>query len=105
MCPEDIDNIICAQLFGNDIDPLAFEAVTKHMVHGSCSIGVSNVPCINGKTYYLYKENILEENYFVKYRHVDNSKSITICCKNINNEQVVPYNCDLCVKYDCSYKF
>jgi len=43
---------------------------------------------------------IIEENGFVRYRHRDDGRMITINGNQIDNRWVVPYNRDLCVKYD-----
>ena len=48
----------------------------------------------------FYDETRIEENDFVKYRRRDNGRRIIINGKELNNRWVVPYNCDLCVKYD-----
>ena len=109
-CAEDIDNIICAELPDNVSDPLAFETVTKHMIHGPCGNGASYAPCMDGskctkhypKTF--SNKTIIEENVFVKYRRRDDGRSVTIRGTNIDNRWFVPYNCDLCVKYDAHIK-
>jgi len=45
-------------------------------------------------------DTIIEANDFVRYRYRDDGKSVTIRGKNIDNRWVVPYNLDLCAKYD-----
>jgi len=42
----------------------------------------------------------IEENEFVKYRHRNDDRSVTIHGMNIDNRRVVSCNRDLCVKYD-----
>ena len=48
----------------------------------------------------LSNDTIIEENSFVRYRRRNDGRSVTIHGKSIDNRWVVPYNCDLCVKYD-----
>ena len=48
MCTEDIDRIICAELPDEDTDPLAFETVIRHMIHGPCGTDIPYAPCIEG---------------------------------------------------------
>ena len=43
---------------------------------------------------------IIEENGFVKYRRRDDGRSVTIRGKRMDNRWVIPYNRDMCVKYD-----
>ena len=33
---EEIDSFICAELPEQDIDPLGYATVTRHMIHGPC---------------------------------------------------------------------
>jgi len=35
-CVEEIDSIICIELPKRDIDSLACDTVTRHMIHGPC---------------------------------------------------------------------
>ena len=76
------------------------------MIHGPCDNVVSYAPCMDGskctkhypKTF--SNETIIEENEFVKNRHRENGSSITIHGTNIDTRWIVPYNHDLCVKYN-----
>jgi len=105
-CSEDIDAFICAELPDQDDDPLAYETVTKHMIHGPCGVLNPYLPCIDGptctkhypKTFTDY--TTIEQNGFVRYRRRDDGRMITINGNQIDNRWVVPYNHDLCVKYD-----
>ena len=49
ICPElpDIDRVICAELPDIETDPLAFETITMHMIHGPCGTSIHYVPCID----------------------------------------------------------
>jgi len=49
-CAEDIDRIICAELPDENMDPLAFETITRHMIHGPCGIDIPYAPCMDGNT-------------------------------------------------------
>jgi len=35
-CPEDVDRLISAKILDQTIDPLAYDTITKFMVHGPC---------------------------------------------------------------------
>jgi len=48
----------------------------------------------------FFNETRIEENRFVKYRRRDNGRRIIVNGKELENPWDVPYNHDLCVKYD-----
>jgi len=106
MCIEDIDHIICAELPDKDSDPLAFETITRHMIHCPCGTDIPYASCMDDNSCIKHypktfcDETIIEENGFVKYRRYDDGRTITICGKNMNNRWVIPYNRDICVKYN-----
>ena len=76
------------------------------MIHGPCGTDILYAPCIEGNkcTKHYPKSfcdmTIIEENGFVKYRRRDDGRSVTIRGKRMDNRWVIPYNRDLCVKYD-----
>ena len=45
-------------------------------------------------------DTTIEENGFVRYRRRDDGRMVVINGKHVDNRWVVPYNRDLCVKYD-----
>jgi len=105
-CSEFIDAFICAELPDKDEDPLAYETITKHMIHGPCGVLNPYLPYMDGpmctKHYpkAFTKHTTIEENGFVRYRRRDDGRIITINGNQIDNRWVVLYNRDLCVKYD-----
>ena len=105
-CSEDIDAFICAELHNKDEDPLAYETVTKHMIHGPCGVLNPYLSCMDGPTCTknypkaFSNHTTIEENGFVRYRCRDDGRMITVNGNQIDKRWVVPYNNDLCVKYD-----
>ncbi|XP_021761438.1 uncharacterized protein LOC110726294 [Chenopodium quinoa] len=99
-CPKDIDVLVSAKIPHKDTDPLAYETVTKNMLHGPCG------PClIYGKYSKHFPKKFLEEttfddNGFVQYRRRQNREPIIVNGREVDNRWVVPYNRDLCVKYN-----
>ena len=105
-CVEEINLFIGAKLPEQDIDPLGYGTVTRHMIHGPCGPDFPQAPCMEGSDCSKHypkpfcDETRIEENGFVKYRRRDDGSRITVNGKELDNRWVVPYNCDLCVKYD-----
>jgi len=105
-CSEDIDAFICTELPDQDEDPLAYEIVIKHMIHGPC--GVINLyllymdgpMCIEHYPKAFTNYTTIEENGFVRYQCRDDGRKITTNGNQIDNRWVVPHNYYLCVKYD-----
>ncbi|XP_071694291.1 uncharacterized protein [Rutidosis leptorrhynchoides] len=55
--PEDIDDIIFAEIPSKTQDPDAYKAVTEYMLHGLCGGNILDAPCIIDKKYLLLKYN------------------------------------------------
>ncbi|XP_071718873.1 uncharacterized protein [Rutidosis leptorrhynchoides] len=53
--PEDIDDIIFAEIPSKTNDPDAYKAVTEYMLHGPCGGNILDSPCIIDKKYLLLK--------------------------------------------------
>jgi len=44
--PDQIDNVISAELPNKEDDPLLFNSVVRHMIHGPCGFLNTNSPCM-----------------------------------------------------------
>jgi hypothetical protein len=44
--PEDIDEVISAEIPNPSIDLIGYQAVTEFMMHGPCGVGYENSPCM-----------------------------------------------------------
>ena len=105
--PEQIDEIICAEIPDKDVDPIAYETVLRCMLHGPCGDAYPNAPCmVNGKCSKHYPKRFCEattidEDGFVSYRRRnDPSKRVTINGFTFDNRWVVPYHRDSVVRHD-----
>ena len=89
-----------------DDDPFAYETITKHRLHGSCGVlhpylsSMDRSMCTKQYLKAFTTETTIEENGFVRYHHRDDGRMIVINGYQIDNWWVVPYDRDLCVKYD-----
>ncbi|XP_055542911.1 uncharacterized protein LOC129728491 [Wyeomyia smithii] len=131
--PDQIDNIISAEIPDSEIDPELFDIVTTHMMHGPCGQHNPESPCMAGnkctKRYPrpLHAETISGNDGYPLYRRrsqEDNGKNITMKVKGnnvvVDNSWIVPYspllsktfkthcNIELCnsiksIKYVCKY--
>ena len=76
------------------------------MIHGPCGPDIPHVLYMEGSDCSKHYpksfccETSIEKNGFVKYRQRNGGRKITINGKGLDNRWVVPYNRDLCVKYD-----
>lgn len=131
--PNEIDDIICAEIPDSALDPELFEIITQNMVHGPCGALNIHSPCmIDGKCSKRYPRQLVSETItgndgYPQYRRrstEDNGKSITLKVRNndveIDNRWIVPYspllskiykahiNVEYCnsiksIKYVCKY--
>ena len=76
------------------------------MIYGPCGTDNPYASCMDGNSCTKHypksfcDETIIKENESVKYRCQDDGWSVTIRGKNMDNRWVIPYNHELCVKYD-----
>ncbi|KAG5562074.1 hypothetical protein RHGRI_004950 [Rhododendron griersonianum] len=104
--PEEIDEVICAEIPDEVNDPLAFETIMRCMIHGPCGDGNLSAPCmVNGKCSKHYpkkfsEQTTVDQNGFVIYRRRNYGKKYTVNGIEIDNRWVIPYNRDLIVKYN-----
>ncbi|XP_074346335.1 uncharacterized protein LOC141685109 [Apium graveolens] len=105
LTPEDIDNVISAEIPDKIVDPEGYTAVSQLMMHGPCGEANPTCPCIfNGRCTKLYPKHfsdntIIDVDGYALYRRRDTK--VTVECKNIqlDNRHVVPYHRGLLVKY------
>lgn len=128
-----IDKVISAEIPDINIDPVLFEIVTKHMIHGPCGLLNQNSPCMSdGKCTKRYPKDLVAETItgndgYPLYRRrstADGGKSIHLKVRSndleVDNRWVVPYspllsktfkahiNVEYCnsvksIKYICKY--
>ena len=104
IAPDQIDQIISAEIPDKHIDPDLFDVVTKNMIHGPCS-AFNNSPCLSyGKCTKRYpiklvSDTITGKDGYPLYRRrlvEDGSKSVVLKVRNIDievdNRWIVPYS-------------
>uniref|UniRef100_A0A1U7XF28 Uncharacterized protein LOC104236095 n=1 Tax=Nicotiana sylvestris TaxID=4096 RepID=A0A1U7XF28_NICSY len=131
--PDQIDQIITAEIPDKNIDPALFEIVTKNMIHGPCGAFNTNSPCMSdGKCTKRYPRSLVFDTItgndgYPLYRRrsvEDGGKVIILKVRNVDvevdNRWVVPYspllsktfkahiNVEYCnsvksIKYICKY--
>lgn len=131
--PDQIDQIISAEIPDMNVDPELFEVVTKNMIHGPCGLLNNSSPCMSdGKCTKRYPRDLVVETItgndgYPLYRRratKDGGKSFTLKQRNnyieVDNRWVVPYspllsktfkghiNVEYCnsvkaIKYICKY--
>nr|XP_043639224.1 uncharacterized protein LOC122610293 [Erigeron canadensis] len=108
--PDDIDHVISAELPSEQDDPIAFEVVRTHMMHGPCGEHNRKSPCIqpNGTCSKGFPKDYCEETFvnrdgWPRYKRSNNGRQAKVGRREIllDNQFVVPHNIDLVVKYGC----
>ncbi|XP_038720029.1 uncharacterized protein LOC120012664 [Tripterygium wilfordii] len=101
----DIDLIISAEIPNKIIYPVAYETVSRFMMHGPCGVDNHRSPCmINGKCSKHYPKEfvpntVIGENNAPVYRRRDDKSCIIKNHVPLDNKHVVPHNVNLIVKY------
>ena len=107
--PDQIDNVITAEIPNKDEDPVLYDTVARHIIHGPCSALNLNSPCINNgkcskkcpKTF--QSQTSTGDDGYPKYRRWlphDGGFKATVRNHEIDNRWVVPYNKLLLKIYD-----
>jgi len=98
-CPEQYDRLICAELPNKKKYPELYMMVTKHMMHGPCSVLNPNCPCTKGrsscKNHYSrpFAESTSQgKDSYPIYRRCDNGCKEKVRGYKLDNRWVVPYN-------------
>ncbi|CAN6856169.1 unnamed protein product, partial [Brassica oleracea] len=104
---EEVDEIISAELPNKEEDPVAYDLVTKHMIHGPCGLLNLNSPCMENnvctKKYprpYNDSTSIDKSGYVLYRRHRDDNASTLKAGAVLDNTFVVPHNINLMKKYE-----
>lgn len=113
MTVEDYDSMISAEIPDVNTHPLAYETVTKNMIHGPCGVTLnSKAPCMQegqcSKGYPKQFIGVTEVNAsggYPQYRRRLDGKSIErriagTGLVNVDNRWVVPHNLYLCSKFN-----
>ncbi|CAH1440092.1 unnamed protein product [Lactuca virosa] len=97
------------ELPSQENDPVAFEAVRSHMMHGPCGQLNTLSPCMhNGSFSKGYPKEYCDETFIRRdgwpcYKRSNDGLKVKVGNEDImlDNRYVVPHNVDLLVKYGC----
>lgn len=85
--PEDIDEIISAEIPDEQVDPVGYKAVSQFMVHGPCGAANPRCPCMSkGRCTKYYPKTFrdkttMDDDGYAFYRRRDTKR--TVECNNI----------------------
>lgn len=104
---DEYDMLVSAELPDHTINPLAYETVTKCLIHGPCGTINRNSSCmVDGKCSKGYPKQFIEvtsaaANGYPVYRRRNNGRTFTTS-KNIvvDNRWIVPHNLYLTTKFN-----
>ena len=103
---DDIDNIVSAELPDNTTCPLAYETITKCMIHGPCGVYNKDAPCMKdgpcskGYPKPLRSHTASGEDGYPEYRRRKGTSFKNSAGINVDNSWVVPHNLWLTTKYN-----
>ncbi|GJV33651.1 ATP-dependent DNA helicase PIF1-like protein [Tanacetum coccineum] len=96
--PDEINDIIAAELASLTEDPDGYKVVSEFMLHGPCSKDAKYAPCtIEGKCLKHYpkvflEETVIDEYGYLIYRRQNNKVTAKKGKFTYSNQHVVPYN-------------
>ncbi|XP_074352461.1 uncharacterized protein LOC141691590 [Apium graveolens] len=102
-----IDQLISAEIPDKNMDPIGYNVVKAHMIHGPCGKDFSYSPCmVKGKCgrHFPKKYNantFFDDCGFLVYRRRRTEASILKKGVLLDNLYVVPYNRDLLLRFHC----
>nr|GFA05521.1 hypothetical protein [Tanacetum cinerariifolium] len=106
---DEINHVISTELPFEVDDPIAFNTVRSHMMHGPCgelyksASCMSRDTCVKGFPKQYCEDTFITRDGWPHYRRSNNGRKVQVGRQNImlDNRFVVPHNNDLIVKYDC----
>ncbi|XP_010480897.2 PREDICTED: uncharacterized protein LOC104759696 [Camelina sativa] len=104
--PGQINAIISAELPNKNEDPLGFELVEKHMMHGPCGMDRPSSPCMANKVCtkkyprpYNEYTTIDQSGYIIYRRRPNEDNTVIKGGTRLDNRFVIPHNLPIFKKY------
>jgi len=82
------------------MDPLAYDTVTRFMIHGPCVLCLIDRKCSKCYPKRFCNQTTFDEHDFAQYCRQHTPQQVIVNGREIDNQWVVPYNRDICIKYD-----
>ncbi|XP_074351613.1 uncharacterized protein LOC141690737 [Apium graveolens] len=104
---DDINQLISAEIPDKNHDPIGFNVVNSHMIHGPCGKDYSYSPCMVKGNYGRHfpkrfnAHTFFDDCGFPVYRRRRTGLTVTKKGVELDNQYVVPYNRDLLVRFHC----
>ncbi|XP_020275831.1 uncharacterized protein LOC109850265 [Asparagus officinalis] len=101
------DKYVSAEIPNHYENPILYELVKKHMMHGPCGeLNMKNVCMQNGECKYHYPRefsliSLQAKDAYPVYKRSKNNRTMLVRNKILNNQWVVPYNPYLLTRYNC----
>ncbi|XP_072077883.1 uncharacterized protein [Arachis hypogaea] len=102
---EDINHILSVEIPNKENDPVYYEAVGKHIMHGPCGDLKKDSPCMeSGKCIRhfpkrFFDSTTVDEDGYPIYRRREDGRTINKSGIDIDNQYVMPHNRKLLLKY------
>ncbi|GFP95297.1 ATP-dependent DNA helicase pif1 [Phtheirospermum japonicum] len=102
--PEDVDEVISAEIPNRETNQFLHELVTQHMMHGPCSSKIEKAclkkgKCIKGFPKPFTDTTTVDDDGYPLYKRRDTGISVVKNNVNLDNKFVVPYSPQLLTRY------
>jgi len=98
VCPKNVYKLITAEIPAQITYLLAYDTVTKFMIHGPFVSCLIDEKCLKLYPKRFCNQTTFDEHGFDLYRRWRNLQPVVSNGREINNQWAVSYNTDLCVK-------
>ncbi|XP_017217515.2 uncharacterized protein LOC108195093 [Daucus carota subsp. sativus] len=102
-----VDDFVSAEIPDPKIDPIGYQAVARHMMHGPCGLLNTKSPCMKNMKCSKHfpkkysSQTMFDQSGFPLYKRRNTGITVKKGIHELDNQYVVPYNRDLLVKYQC----
>lgn len=104
--PQDVDDLVSAEIPDSIKEPMLHQLVKTHMLHGPCGPGITS-PCQSDKGCLkkfpkpFQSETVFPESGYPLYKRLELGNVIHKRAFQFDNSRVVPYNRFLLLRYQC----
>jgi len=99
-CPDDVGRLISAEILDQTTNPLGYDTITRFMIHDPCVLCLTDGKCSKCHPKRFCNQTAFDEHGFAQCQRRRTPPQAVANGQEIDNQWLVPYNRDLCIKYD-----